>query len=57
MDYSVEVVVPPGTHFYRFKVGNKYEIDRKKPTGLDPQCEYLQIFDCRLTDQFNFAYI
>jgi len=36
MEFKITLPVPPGIHFYRFKVDGKWNVDKKKPTGLDP---------------------
>jgi len=36
MEFKITMSVPPGTHFYRFKVDGRWVVDKKKPTGVDP---------------------
>jgi len=36
MEFKITLPAPPGVHYYRFKVYNKWQIDKTKPTGIDP---------------------
>jgi len=41
MQFKITLPVPPGLHFYRFKVDGRWVVDRKKPTGVDPSLSEL----------------
>eukprot|EP01124_Arcella_intermedia_P002716 TRINITY_DN11481_c1_g1_i1.p1 TRINITY_DN11481_c1_g1~~TRINITY_DN11481_c1_g1_i1.p1 ORF type:complete len:452 (-),score=122.17 TRINITY_DN11481_c1_g1_i1:76-1392(-) len=34
--YSITLPVPPGVHFYRFRAGGKWEVNKAQPTGVAP---------------------
>jgi len=36
MEFKITLPVPPGVNFYRFKVDGRWQVDKKKPTGVDP---------------------
>jgi len=36
MEFKINLPVPPGLFFYRFKVDGRWVVDKKKPTGVDP---------------------
>jgi len=41
MEFKINLPVPPGLHFYRFKVDGRWVVDKKKPTGVDPSISEL----------------
>jgi len=43
--YSITLPVPRGTHFYRFKVDGKWDVNKNLPTGVGPIGELMNKVD------------
>jgi len=43
--YTISLPVSPGVHFYRFKIGNKWDVNKNLPTGVAPTGDVMNKVD------------